>query len=150
LLAPPPLGQQLDIVAGEHGVELRKDKATLAIGRRVRIGVPEIPIVDFSEAQDAARRAPYDASRHPLPMCFVCGPARVEGDGLRIIPRPLPPRPTARSERSRHPGCPFPSWQVRMVPSLASSSGPHWIARLDLRALARSTLPAPRRFFSDV
>jgi hypothetical protein len=92
LLAPPPLGQRLDIVTGAHGMELRKEKTTLAMGRRVQIDVPEIPMVSFREAQDAVRRSPYDAGRHPLPMCFVCGPARVHGDGLRIIPRPVPPR----------------------------------------------------------
>jgi hypothetical protein len=93
LLAPPPLDQRLEIAAGDHGVELRNGETRLAIARKVRIDLPEIPNVDLSEAQDAVRRSPYDASRHPLPMCFVCGPARVEGDGLRIIPRPLPPRP---------------------------------------------------------
>jgi hypothetical protein len=92
LLAPPPLGQRLDIVAGAHGVELRKEATRLATGRSVRIDVPEIPTVSFSEAEDAVRRSPYDKNRHPLPTCFVCGPARVDGDGLRIIPRPLPPR----------------------------------------------------------
>ena len=96
LLAPPPLGQRLEIVAGEHGVELRKEETIIAMGRRVRIDVPEIPIVNFREAHDAVRRSPYDASRHPLPMCFVCGPARVDDDGLRIIPRPLPPRPDCK------------------------------------------------------
>jgi hypothetical protein len=90
LLAPPPLGRRLDIVADEHGAELRDEGRTLAAGRRVRIDVPKIPVVRFAEAQDAIRRSPYDASRHPLPTCFVCGPARVDGDGLRINPRPLP------------------------------------------------------------
>ena len=28
------------------------------------------------QAKDAASRSPFDDSRHPLPMCFVCGPAR--------------------------------------------------------------------------
>jgi hypothetical protein len=92
LLAPPPLGERLDVVAGELGVELRKEETTLATGRSAHIDVTEIPMVNFSEAEDAVRRSPYDASRHPLPTCFVCGPARVDGDGLRIIPRPLPPR----------------------------------------------------------
>jgi hypothetical protein len=100
LLAPPPLGQRLEIVAGEHGVELRNEETTLATGRRVRIDVPEIPIVNFREAQDAVRRSPFDASSHPLPMCFVCGPARVDGDGLRIIPGPLISGPSA----PRHDG----------------------------------------------
>ena len=93
LLAPPPLGQRLDLVPGEHGVELRKGQTTLATGRRVRLEIPDIPNVGLSDAQDAFRRSSYDESRHPLPTCFVCGPARVDGDGLRIIPRPLPPRP---------------------------------------------------------
>lgn len=97
LLAPPPLGRRLDIVAGEHGVELRNEGRALATGRRVRIDVPEIPVVSFSEAQDAVRRSSYDASRHPLPTCFVCGPARVAGDGLRINPSPLPSRPDCHS-----------------------------------------------------
>src|SRR5262245_39066055 len=95
LLAPPPLGQRLDIVTGEHGVALRKGETTLARGRGVRFDVPEIPIVGFREAQDAVARSPYDDSRHPLPMCFVCGPARVD-DGLRIRTGPLPPRPDCK------------------------------------------------------
>jgi len=96
LLAPPPLGQRLDIVAGKHGAELRNEDATLATTRRVPIDVPEIPSVSFREAQEAVRRSPYDEGRHPLPTCFVSGPARVDGDGLRIIPRHLPPRPDRR------------------------------------------------------
>jgi len=107
LLAPPPLGQKLDIVAGEHGVELRKEATTLARGRGVHIDVPEIPIVTFDAAEDAVRRSPYDASRHPLPMCFVCGPARVEGDGLRIIPRPLRPGPDGKIGSFAAPFVPF-------------------------------------------
>ena len=98
LLAPPPLGQRLEIVAGEREVELRKEKTKFAVGRRARIDIPEIPIVDFSEAQDAVHRSPYSTERHPFPMCFVCGPKRLDGDGLRIIPRPLPARSDRRTE----------------------------------------------------
>ena len=90
LLAPPPLDQRLDIMAGEHGVELRREGTILATGRGARVEVPEIPIVDLSEAQDAVCRSRHDHGQHPLPMCFVCGPARVNGDGLRISPVPLP------------------------------------------------------------
>lgn len=107
LLAPPPLGEGLDIVAGEHGVELRKEAKTLATARSVRIDVLEIPIVSFSEAENAVRRSQYDASRHPLPMCFVCGPARVHGDGLRIIPRPLLPRPDCKNGTLAAPWVPY-------------------------------------------
>ena len=92
LLAPPPLGEPLCIVSGERGVELRQHEKTLARGRTVGIDLPEIPTVRFCEAHDAIRRSPYDESRHPLPTCFVCGPQRGEGDGLRIIPSPLSAR----------------------------------------------------------
>jgi len=93
LRAPPPLDRQLDIVAStERGVELREDETILATGRAVRLTVPEIPAVTFSEAEDAVCRTPYDESNHKLPTCFVCGPARADGDGLRIFAGPLPDR----------------------------------------------------------
>src|SRR5262249_10229081 len=53
--------------------------------------------VTFSEAEDAVCRTPYDESNHSLPMCFVCGPARVHGDGLRIHPGPLPAHPDGKT-----------------------------------------------------
>jgi hypothetical protein len=109
LLAPPPLGQRLEVVATEHGVDLRKDETTLAAGRRARFEVPEVPIVVLSEAADAVRRSRHDESRHPLPMCFVCGPRRVEGDGLRIIPGPLPSRPDYRTGTVAAPWVPYPN-----------------------------------------
>ena len=108
LLAPPPLGQRLDVVANEHGVELRKDETTLATGRKVGFEVPEVPLVVLSEAEDAVRRSRYDESRHPLPMCFVCGPERVDGDGLRIIPGPLPSRPDHKTGTLAAPWVPYP------------------------------------------
>lgn len=107
LLAPPPLGQRLDFVAGEQGVELRAKETTLARGRKTRIDIPRIPRVDFSVAQDAVSRSPYATERHPLPMCFVCGPKRADGDGLRIIPRPLPARPECKSGTLAAPWVPY-------------------------------------------
>ena len=32
---------------------------------------------------------PVKPHEHPLPTCFVCGPARAKGDGLRIFAGPL-------------------------------------------------------------
>jgi len=55
----------------------------------VHLDIPEIPLVEFAEAEDAVHSSPFDEARHPLPTCFVCGPARANGDGLRIIPAPL-------------------------------------------------------------
>lgn len=46
------------------------------------------PTADFAEAQKAAEQSPAFAN-HPFPTCFVCGPQRAAGDGLRIFPGPV-------------------------------------------------------------
>jgi hypothetical protein len=90
LRAPPPLGQRLDVVAGPgQTVDLRLDATIVATGRPTHLDVADIPTASFAEAEDAARRTPYDEGNHKLPTCFVCGPARVDGDGLRIFAGPL-------------------------------------------------------------
>jgi hypothetical protein len=116
LRAPPPLGERLDIAANEHGVELRQGETTLATGRSALMDIPEIPLVNLATAEEAVGRS-YDDSRHPLPTCFVCGPARADGDGLRIIPRPLQMRPD--------PGCRTGAVAAPWVPyaNLAAADG---------------------------
>jgi hypothetical protein len=90
LRAPPPLGRPLDIIENaDGGVELRENETLLATGRAVALDIGEIPTVTFPEAEDAARRTPFNESNHKLPTCFVCGPARAHGDGLRILAGPL-------------------------------------------------------------
>lgn len=47
--------------------------------------VDEVPVGVATEAMHA-----YAGLRsHPFPRCFACGPAREEGDGLRIFPGPV-------------------------------------------------------------
>lgn len=97
LRAPPPLGRRLDIVAGADGeLELREGEAILATGRPARIEISGIPTASYSEAEDAVRRTPFDESNHTFPTCFVCGPARAVGDGLRILAGPLSARADQR------------------------------------------------------
>ena len=87
---PPPLEQRLDITAGIYGaVELREAEKVIARGRPVLLDISHIPPATFPEAEDAARRTPYDESNHNNSTCFVCGPARAQGDGLRVFPGPL-------------------------------------------------------------
>ncbi len=46
------------------------------------------PPVSFEEAATAS--AAYSGFKHhPFPTCFVCGPGRQRGDGLRIFPGPI-------------------------------------------------------------
>ena len=92
LLRPPPLDTQLSVVAGGSGVELRRGETVLATGRAIEtVGIPAsaVPVASYDEAVRAAGRTPYDEDTHALPGCFVCGPARAEGDGLRIFAGPL-------------------------------------------------------------
>jgi hypothetical protein len=44
--------------------------------------------IDLAAARQAAGRYEW-ADEHPYPTCFVCGPRRAEGDGLRIFPGPV-------------------------------------------------------------
>lgn len=92
LRIPPPLEQPLDIIAGTGGaVELRDGATIVASGRPTQIDVSDIPTASYFEAEDAVSRTPH-ADSHPLPTCFVCGPHRAPGDGLRLFAGPLAAR----------------------------------------------------------
>lgn len=85
LRRPPPLGVELLMEPAEDGVALRRGDATIAIGTpaKVELECPKPPT--FAEADEASQR--YGGLiRHPFPTCFVCGPQRSIGDGLRIFP----------------------------------------------------------------
>ena len=89
LRAPPPLDRPLEVVRSDDGVEIR-DGDTL-VARAVAAEPPplEAPMaVDLDVATAAA--ANYGGFEvHPFPECFVCGPDRDVGDGLRIFPGPV-------------------------------------------------------------
>jgi hypothetical protein len=108
LRAPPPLGHSLEIVRGTDGsLELRNGQTLLATGRPALPHVGEIPAASFAEAEEAARRSPFaDQGTHLLPDCFVCGPARAEGDGLRLFVGPLSTSQGRRMEALAAPWVP--------------------------------------------
>ncbi len=93
LLAPPPLDVALAVVRDGSEIALvHGDREVI----RARPGVldfdpPAAPTVAAAEA--AARRFVGLAGEHIFPGCFVCGPERGEGDGLRIFPGPLESAP---------------------------------------------------------
>jgi hypothetical protein len=90
LRRPPPLGTPLDVVIHGHDrVSLSDESGLVAEGRRTKLNltVPFVP--SFDEALRAAEA--YTGFReHFYPTCFVCGPNRKTGDGLRIFAGPLP------------------------------------------------------------
>ena len=90
LRAPPPLDRPLDVVATDDASwELRDGAAVVAIGRAASLELARLETASFEEASAAELLTPVKPHEHPLPTCFVCGPARARGDGLRIFAGPL-------------------------------------------------------------
>jgi hypothetical protein len=87
LLRPPPLEEPLDVVPTEEGVELRGADGPVASATTAEsITWSEVPAVDVATA---ARTEYAGLTSHPFPTCFVCGPDRGVGDGLRLFPGPV-------------------------------------------------------------
>lgn len=87
LLAPPPLERELTLHPGEtpgsfllQDGELRIASATAA---RLELDVPQPP--PYVQAVWASQHY-VGFKQHTFPDCFVCGPHRRRGDGLRIFP----------------------------------------------------------------
>lgn len=91
LVKPPPLDVPLAVVDEDDGtVGLYEGERLIATARAVSVDVEPRAFPGFDEAAAASERT-FPPSAHKLPMCFVCGPDRAHGDGLRIHPGPLDP-----------------------------------------------------------
>jgi hypothetical protein len=87
LKAPPPKEADLQIEgSAEAGLRLSQEAQVIAQARRadVELTAPRAP--SLADAEKASESY-VGFTRHPFPSCFVCGPRRPEGDGLRIFPR---------------------------------------------------------------
>ena len=90
LRAPPPLDTPLDVAATDDGTwELRDGTRVVATGRAASVELARVESASLPEARAAELLALFEPHEHPLPHCFVCGPARAQGDGLRIFAGPL-------------------------------------------------------------
>jgi hypothetical protein len=87
---PPPLERPLAVVRDGDRVELRDGDRLVADGApselRLEVPEPESPAA-AARASDAGRERWFGP--HPFPTCFVCGPERDHGDGLRVFPGEL-------------------------------------------------------------
>ena len=92
LLRPAPVGRPLRMEARADGASaLLHGEETLALARPADVDLEVPEPVAAEEAAAASRRYP-GFLRHLFPSCFVCGPDRQEGDGLRIFPGSIPGR----------------------------------------------------------
>ena len=88
---PPPLDTALDVDRDDAGSVRVHDRGVLIAGAQPAPDAPRLEIpaaVTPAQVRAAAGRARY--FQDPIfPDCFVCGPARESGDGLRIFPGQL-------------------------------------------------------------
>jgi hypothetical protein len=89
LRAAIPLDQTLRVQSTDTGIDVLTDDAAARILimslKPVKLEAPDVRSPGL-EAATVAAASFRGAEDHVLPTCFVCGPARVEGDGLRIFP----------------------------------------------------------------
>ena len=84
LKSPPPLETPLNVERSGDAVRLTHDGVVIAEGS----AAPPPDVAPPASVSLAAAEAAtgYDApDEHYFPSCFVCGPDRAEGDGLRIF-----------------------------------------------------------------
>ena len=96
LHVPPPLETGLDVDLDLVGgtATLRAGSVVVATAAFAELDREVVPPVAPDEV--ASGIGPYaGATSHPFPGCFVCGPDRAEGDGLRLFPGTLGPGRTA-------------------------------------------------------
>lgn len=94
LRAPIPLDATLRLHATADGVDVLTDDAAQRILvmslRPAELAPPSVVAPSLAGAIAATAGYP-GADDHVLPTCFVCGPARHAGDGLRIFANTLSP-----------------------------------------------------------
>ncbi|HPU29101.1 MAG TPA: hypothetical protein PLM71_02130 [Syntrophorhabdaceae bacterium] len=114
LLKPIPLDTELEIQKKAWGIILVEGDTVLAVARPSRITFEPPLCPDYKEVKAASEKYRGFIS-HWFPDCFVCGPHRGPGDGLRIFPGPI--------EGSDLIGCPW-------IPdaSLASKSNSKYVS----------------------
>jgi hypothetical protein len=94
LQRPPPLDTALELhgvgpglwAVDYAGLRYLEARATAPL----ELAIPASP--GFLQAQESSLHGPADSREHPCPGCFVCGPNRALGDGLRIFAGPVPGR----------------------------------------------------------
>ena len=120
--APVPLDQTLRAHATETGFDIMTDDASTRILvmslRPTWLETPNVQSPGLEAATVAAASFRY-AEDHFLPRCFVCGPARPVGDGLRIFSDWLK-EPSGLDNPNSFPVVAAP-WQP--TPNLADASG---------------------------
>ncbi len=84
LRQPPPLDRPLTVLRSPNGLVLRDGDMPVAEARHVSLEL-EPPACPGLGAATAAAARYRGHEQHAFPGCFVCGPDRSAGDGLRLF-----------------------------------------------------------------
>jgi hypothetical protein len=139
LRRPLPLERPLEVRRDDGALLLEDGGQLLAEARpsttELELTVPETPTPE--EARAAAGKAD---DRHPwFRECFVCGPARAPGDGLRIFPGPVPGRPVWAAPWTPDPSVGGPDDRVPYEVVWASLDCPGGLLAMEAAAVPADT-----------
>jgi hypothetical protein len=82
---PTPLDQALELFAeADGGLRLEHSGTILARAQPTSLALQVPPALGYRDALEASRHF-VGFTQHAFPRCFVCGPLRARGDGLRIF-----------------------------------------------------------------
>ena len=141
LRRPPPLATPMAVERDEDGSVRIHDGGTLIAeaASPPDSRVSQIPgPVGAAEARMAAGRARYYADP-VFPDCFVCGPNRPPGDGLRIFPGPVPGRALWAAPWTPDPSVASADGRVRPEVVWAALDCPSGIAAAEAAGLSQDT-----------
>lgn len=88
LMAPPPLETELRIEKSNGVAKLLHESSIIAEAKAAAVDLAPPRAPSYAQAESATGTY-LGFRRHPFPRCFVCGPHRAAGDGLRLFPGSL-------------------------------------------------------------
>jgi hypothetical protein len=88
LRLPPPLETPMQVERDGDAVRILDGERLIVEARPAELELDLPEPVSFAEASRLSAAHPDDPE-HPFPGCFTCGPARAEGDGLRLKAAPV-------------------------------------------------------------
>jgi acyl-coenzyme A thioesterase PaaI-like protein len=88
LNSPPPIDRDLVLESGDSSAALLDDGSIVLTASCATVEIDVPPAPSLAEARQAEPRF-IGHSNHIFPGCFVCGPERDPGDGMRIFPGQL-------------------------------------------------------------
>ncbi len=143
LRQPPPLDTELAVRHEASGLTVRHGDAVVAEAEPATLEPADlVEPVSYPEALAISARYP-GFTEHPFPTCFVCGPGRELGDGLRVFPGRLTGDRTAAPFVVPVDIRPVLMWAVLDCPggwAVPQEARPYVLGRITARVMA---LPEP-------